>query len=265
MKEKIYEAIEKTYDKLFNLGYNVIAIFLYGSQNYELSTDSSDIDLKAIIAPTLNDIVLGKKLVSTTIEINEGLCDIKDIRSMMNCWKKQNVNFIELLFTKYRWINPEYKEILQPLFIHNEEIAHYDEDKALKCIRGMQMEKYHALFKDYPSQKEVIKKYGYSAKQLHHIWRLWDLTSKYVLGKSYEECLVPFNQLKETLKAMKRYDCPYEKMSEVSDSADLAMRQTEELIKNYRPASVNEEIEILMNKVTTNVIRKALKSELEEI
>lgn len=26
MKEKIYEAIDKTHDKLFNLGYNVIVI-----------------------------------------------------------------------------------------------------------------------------------------------------------------------------------------------------------------------------------------------
>ena len=52
-----------------------------------------------------DDIVFGRRLVSTTHEFDidgvQGLVDVKDCRSLISCWKKQNVNFVELLFTKY--------------------------------------------------------------------------------------------------------------------------------------------------------------------
>lgn len=264
MRDKIYNAIDKTHDKLFNLGYNVIAIMLYGSQNYGLDTEKSDIDLKAIVAPSFNDIVFNRQATSKTIEIDDGLCDIKDIRAMMNCWKKQNVNFVELLFTKYKWVNPEYKEILQPLFDHNEEIVHYDEQRAINCIKGMQMEKYHALFKPYPSQMEVINKYGYAAKQLCHIWRLRDLISKYVDGKSYLNCLTPSELLRETLIDIKEYK-PILNKEQVEESAKMAMNETIELLEKYSFAPINEEIGKMMDNVTAGVIKKALRKEIEEL
>lgn len=264
MKERIERAIKKANAKLWAAGYTVIAIMLYGSQNYGMATPTSDIDLKAIIVPSFEDIVYGRKMVSTTIEIDEGLCDVKDIRSMMGCWKKQNVNFVELLFTKYRWVNPDYEEILQPLFDHREEIVHYDEKHAINCIRGMMMEKYHALFKPYPAQKEVIEKYGYAAKQLSHIWRLKDLLVKYIGDYSYEMCLTPDKTTAKQLVAIKTYEMLYTDMDEVAASGREAMDRVEELLKDFTPAMVNEKTGELMDKVTADVIRKALKKELME-
>ena len=265
MVGEIEKAIEKANAQLCAAGYIVIAIMLYGSQNYGMATPTSDIDLKAIIVPSFEDIVHGRKMVSTTIEIDEGLCDVKDIRSMMNCWKKQNVNFVELLFTKYRWINPDYEEILQPLFEHREEIVHYDEKHAINCIRGgMMMEKYHALFKPYPAQKEVVEKYGYAAKQLSHIWRLKDLIVKYIRGYSYEMCLTPDKMTAKQLIAIKTYEKLYTDMDEVAASGRAAMDIVEGLLKDFTPAMVNEKTGELMDRVTADVIRKALKKELME-
>lgn len=264
MRERIEKAIEKAKAQLCAAGYTVIAIMLYGSQNYGMATSASDIDLKAIIVPSFEDIVFGRKMVSTTVEIDEGLCDVKDIRTMMSCWKKQNVNFVELLFTKYRWINPEYEEILQPLFEHREEIVHYDEKHAINAIRGMMMEKYHALFKPYPAQKEVVEKYGYAAKQLSHIWRFKDLIVKYIGGYSYEMCLTPDKMTAKQLIATKTYEKLYTDMDEVAASGREAMNRVEELLQYFSPAMVNEKTGELMDKVTAGVIRKALKKELIE-
>ena len=41
-------------------GLTVVGIFLYGSQNYNLDYEGSDIDLKAIVIPNINDIVFNK-------------------------------------------------------------------------------------------------------------------------------------------------------------------------------------------------------------
>lgn len=242
----------------------IIFVGCYGSQNYKLNYKGSDYDFKAIVTPSFEDVVFERKPISTTIELSDGLCDVKSIQAMMNCWKKQNVNFVELLFTKYKWVNPEYKEILQPLFDHNEEIVHYNEQRAINCIKGMQMEKYHALFKPYPSQMEVINKYGYAAKQLCHIWRLRYLISKYVDGESYLNCLIPSELLRKILIEIKEYK-PILDKEEVEESAKMAMNETIKLLEEYSFTPINEEIGQMMDNVTASVIRKALKSELEEI
>lgn len=261
MKKHLNECVrllQKKYGKN-----RVIFVGCYGSQNYKLNYEGSDYDFKAIVIPSFEDIVLERKPVSTTIELSNGLCDVKSIRLMMNCWKKQNVNFIELLFTEYRWVNPEYEKVLKPLFDNNEKIAHYDELHAINCIKGMQMEKYHALFKPYPSQKDVIDKYGYAAKQLCHIWRLKDLISKYVDGELYANCLVPSEALREILIGIKEYR-PILNKEQVEASAKMAIDETINLLENYSFTPINEEIDKLMNDVTTNVIKKALKKEIKE-
>ena len=88
------EEFGKCYPKLTLLG-----IIIQGSQNYNLDiyTDEykSDIDTKAIVIPSLEDVVMNKKPISTThiLSNNEHL-DIKDIRLYFDAFKKQNINFV---------------------------------------------------------------------------------------------------------------------------------------------------------------------------
>ena len=82
------------YEYVKSLGYNVLGVFVQGSDNYSLSWDGSDIDTKAILIPSFDDFVLNRKPVSTTLILpsNEHI-DIKDIRLMHDCFRKQNINF----------------------------------------------------------------------------------------------------------------------------------------------------------------------------
>ena len=69
-EEKIMKRVKEHYDEACSLGKEVVAVFLQGSQNYELDEYSeeymSDIDTKCIILPTLDDIVNGKAPYSST-------------------------------------------------------------------------------------------------------------------------------------------------------------------------------------------------------
>ena len=79
-----------------------VGLFLQGSQNYNLDYEGSDIDTKVIVIPNFTDFVLNAKPISTThIMENDEHVDFKDIRLMFDCIKKQNVNFVEILFTPY--------------------------------------------------------------------------------------------------------------------------------------------------------------------
>lgn len=161
-KAEVQKQVERHYEKLVELGYNVVGVFLYGSQNYELDYEKSDVDTKAIVLPTLEDIVLNRQPVSTTVDMGDNcLCDVKDIRKMFECFKKQNINFIELLFTQYYKLNPIYETLYRPMLDNAESIARYNNYASVNCMSGMALEKYNALTHPYPSIKEKIDKYGY--------------------------------------------------------------------------------------------------------
>lgn len=244
--------------------YEVVGIFIQGSQNYNLDIYDedykSDIDTKAIVLPSLEDIISNKDPVSTTLVLdNNEHIDVKDIRIMFNTFLKQNINFIEILFTKYKIMNPKYKELFNPMFINREKIAHYDINKALNCQCGMSQEKYIALKHPYPTIKDKIDKYGYDPKQLHHIIRMNDFIKKYVKGVPYEQCLIP-DDPQELIDIKKGIYSLYE--AEIK--AQLVNKETYEIAKanisedNKR----DEEVIEILNKVKENILKKRFKEEL---
>ena len=186
-------------------GDRVIGTFLQGSWNYsfEICDDESDVDTKCLLLPTFEDFCLGKKMVSTTHVLpNNEHIDFKDLRLYMSCFKKQNINFVEILFTDFFVLNPLYSEQINRLFYAKEAIGRYDVKAALNCICGMAYEKEKALCHPYPTLVDKIEKYGFDGKQLSHILRLYDFMKKYLNGVPYAQCLVPYDP--EFLLAVKR-------------------------------------------------------------
>ena len=125
-KIKIMRELENKKQYLIEYGFNennIIGIFLYGSQNYNLDTPTSDWDTKAIIVPTFDEVLfdrpLSKEIDVQRIEGEWEHCEVKDIREMVNMFKKQNINFIEILYTQYKWINPTYLNLWNKYFVDN--------------------------------------------------------------------------------------------------------------------------------------------------
>ena len=121
---KIMNRIKSDYDYLESLGFEVVAVALQGSQNYDLDYEGSDIDTKAIVLPTFRNLIMGGSKVSTTLilESNEHI-DVKDLRLMTDNFLKQNINFLEFLFTKYIYINLKYADSVQKMIDSREKIA----------------------------------------------------------------------------------------------------------------------------------------------
>ena len=112
-------------------------IFLRGSQNYNLDYEDSDVDTLVIVMPRFDEIVQNKRPISTTLMLQNGEhVDVKDVRLMFECLKKQNISFLEILFTEYCIINPNYKSAFSELRNNREIIARYDNYAALHCMAG---------------------------------------------------------------------------------------------------------------------------------
>jgi hypothetical protein len=171
----IMSRVEKHYNYLKEMGYNVVAIFAQGSMNYGLyindETYKSDVDTKAIVLPSLDDLIKGIK-TSVKYQFENEQIDVKDFRLMSDIWAKANPAYLELLFTKYMIINPMFQDIMKNILDMKEDIVKMNYVQLARCIQGMSLEKVKALKHNSPSQEEVLNKFNYAPKQLHHIRRL---------------------------------------------------------------------------------------------
>ena len=161
---------------MVSLGLNVIGVFAQGSMNYGLFIDEeeykSDVDTKAIVLPTLDDLISGSKMKSTKYDLDGEQIDVKDIRVMVDMWKKSNPAYLEILFTKYKVINPLYEKFINDIIKMGDDIVKMNFPQLAKCMSGMSKEKVIAMEHPYPSQLKDLEKFGYCPKQIHHIIRL---------------------------------------------------------------------------------------------
>ena len=261
-EKQLNQRLMEDYEYVKSLGYNVLGVFVQGSDNYSLSWDGSDIDTKAILIPSFEDFVLNRKPVSTTLILpsNEHI-DIKDIRLMHECFGKQNINFIEILFTRYRYINPEYAAIYQPMFDNNEKIAHYKNYAAVNCIAGMVFEKRKALCHPYEGLRAKIEKYGYDNKQLHHIVRCEEFLRRYISGVSYTDCLIPTNP-HHLIDIKASYIYSLDEACKLADKLVTATRVTLQEYMDTHDVVIDREVETVMNNVLINVLKHAFKKEI---
>lgn len=261
---EIMNRLQEHYNTVVDMNYEIVGIFLQGSQNYNLDYDGSDIDSKAIILPRFDDFVLNRKPVSTThiLENNEHI-DIKDMRLMFDCFKKQNINFVEILFTKYKIMNPKYKSLFKPMFDNNELIARYNNYASVNCISGMSLEKYKALEHPYPATIEKIEKFGYDPKQLHHIIRLNEFIKRYIDGESYKDCLISKNT--KYLINVKKGLHTLEEAREIAKRLSDETRKIKNDYMNTHKPIMNKEAENIMQKVLLDIIKYSFKSELMEV
>lgn len=240
-------------------------IFLQGSQNYGMADDESDIDSKCWFLPSVKQLVMNEPAISKThIMANNEHVDCKDIREYFKILRKQNINFMEVLFTDYFIVNPRYFDLWTDLQLHREEIADSNIYRFLKCCKGLVFEKQHALCHPYPSKMPLIEKYGFDAKQLSHAIRVYNFAMDFVLMcKSYKECLTPSN-VKE-LMDIKRYHIPeLDKKTavEIMESTVAEMEAFETVENKHRKDNLDPGIDKLLNEVLHKAVTRSLKEEL---
>lgn len=267
--EWIMEQVKRHYDeacKLFPED-RIVGVFLQGSQNYGLDYEGSDIDTKCIVLPTLDDLIFNRKPVSTTHVLpNEEHLDLKDVRLYFQTFRKQNLNFMEILFTKYKIVNPLYRLYWNRLIENNEQIARYNPVGAVKTMKGIAMEKYHAMEHRYPSKVDLIDKWGYDGKQLHHLMRVEEYLTRYVNGEPYADCLI--TKCPERLKEIKDMNNPKLLLDEARVVAGIYMGKVNAMADEFAAAHkddpVDAEVDKLLDEVQESIMRLGIVLDLEK-
>lgn len=260
--DKVTESIFEHYDYAKSHNYNIVALFLQGSQNYGLETHLSDVDTKAILLPSFKSIITQSKKTSTTLVLpNNEHCDVKDISCMYECFIKSNINFLEILFTEFKIINSKYKQEITELCANAEDIALYDYKRLVNSIIGMACEKRKALTHPYPATIEKIEKYGYDGKQLHHILRLSEFLDRLEAGESFKNCLRSKQaSVLNTIKIDPEFTV--DEAIQVADAYVEHLKDHRENSIRYKESVQNQDVKEFLNDSLYKIMKKSVENEL---
>lgn len=139
----------------------VLGVFLYGSWNYNTNTLDSDVDTKCILIPDLYHLAIKPYEVKHLHIFPDAedkdfeICECMTIMHMVNNWKKQNINFVEVMFTDYCIINPLYKDFWEEHFplADREKVARYD---LRQTIHSMVHQAIHTIKQDPEDPKKIM-------------------------------------------------------------------------------------------------------------
>lgn len=155
--------------------YDVLGVFLYGSQNYNLDTDDSDVDSIVVLVPSVKSLLCEKE-VSTTYELEDHHIAVKDLKAFNKNLLTLSPMAVEPLFSQWEWINDKYKYIYQNYY------QNYAQKIVMSCPAVL-YDKVRATI------KAMARKDYLTGKQYIHCRRLIRLLQQLAAGKKYDDAM----------------------------------------------------------------------------
>lgn len=200
---------------------------LYGSQNYGLATDASDVDTKSYVFPSIRDVAYHRPLLSKELVAPDGShVEMKDYRDMFANIRKQSMNFLETLFTPYVVVDKNWQKLYNCLHEKREELARLDVNRGAMATFGYMCNMYKNYLRDE------------NPKQVAHLMRLHDVLQRYALtDEPYEDLLFKPNGL-DYLRDVREGKVPAEELKKLGE---VLVAQSEQLIKGLPKREPNKE------------------------
>lgn len=123
---KVFEHAKAVDELCEKTGGMRIMTALFGSQNYNLDTNQSDVDTKSIVIPNLKD-WLWNEVHYDNINMPDGShAEIKNVTAMFKQFIKGDINFLEILYTPYVDIAPGWEWFYEELTAQADNISRHN-------------------------------------------------------------------------------------------------------------------------------------------
>jgi len=162
--ENILAAVKRHHEYVEKEGFLVVMTSLVGSQNYDLDSEKSDIDTFSLVFPPLKFLAAAEVPYNRCYVIEDGHCEVKDIRIALNLLKKPSPNSVEYFASKYKIYNPLFKEILHEYLDDNTKLWNM-----IHCNYG------HMLYAIAGMTHQLTKRNMPAGKRFSHALRLDDM------------------------------------------------------------------------------------------
>ena len=187
---KIFETLRQRYnDATDKYPGQVIAIATFGSQNYGISHEDSDIDTKTILLPSRADIINGVHVSISERIYPNGINQFKDFRDVLNnIMMKGGIGFLECFYTPFFICNPNNASYWYYLSVRKAAMAHKAHDRILHCARGMAKSYY----------EKILQKNDFKSK-IHLLW-IYTFIRRFIVDNNFSQALwlgANYNEIKE--------------------------------------------------------------------
>lgn len=196
--QQIYERLQSDYDLLAANGYEVVGVFLFGSQNYRLDHNDSDIDVRGVVIGKPEDIAMGQYGGTSTYHRENGCLYTSTVQELFYQISASSLVCLEPLLSEWRIVNPEYttwyhgvKNIIDDLVTCNP-VAVCNYYKSVIT---------HKLDIVFSKDTAAVEQWGYWSKPLVSALQHLDQLKRLNAGEHYSDIIVPTNH--EELKQIK--------------------------------------------------------------
>lgn len=258
-KEDIKNRVKEHYMEV-NEDYEVLGVFLKGSQNYieDLFSKKSDVDSCAVILPSNKEILLGIETPTVVKHLdNKEQITILDVRKLVSSFNKSSMNNLEPLFTEYFYIDEEYKEFFDKMKSIRESIAYMKPKEMAMYFMGVSLQDYKNLTSRSGGEDSDILEYGYSRKRLSHIIRFNNSLKSYIAENKFSEVIKSTSQ--EEIHEIRRKE-KY-KLEQALELAESTIKETTKLAKEYeasREKACSNEVKNLTEEYLMELLMKSL-------
>lgn len=226
----------------------VLMTVLIGSQNYNIASDSSDIDTVSFVLPNITEIASLRDPVATEYELDDGKCIVKDIRAALNLLMKTNPNSVEWFCSNYNIYNSNYEHMLKKFFDkkHRSEFLYCDLFQMENSCRGM--------------AKQLKNRNMPAGKKYSHALRIRDMFVSYILGDT--DNILKFRNEETRLIAAEAKRCNDEsrneefqqKSEEVADEISKMIEELNNTLSNDNKLAIQQN----KNKATIGHLQSSL-------
>ncbi len=206
----------------------ILFVGLYGSQNYGLDTPSSDVDCKAIVLPTVWETIIGEDKITSEIDMKTGKIIAKDILFYISLLRKQSIDAIEPLFSKFQVLSDTYREEVEALIGIREEIGRYNPKKVVLCAFGQTM----SYLKKYTEKDDMKSAAG--------ILRLNNFVNAYDKDYGFGDCLGSFGVWSRDLLMFAKTGAI--RKENIDESVQKAVKNTESFAEKYKNSDFSSNI-----------------------
>jgi hypothetical protein len=250
--EWIMERMKKIYKYCTDFYYeesHIVGLFYYGSANYGLDTQESDIDTCLLVIPNVEEIIDKRKISFETVG-EYGHIVVKDVRDWYDSFIKPSIVMAECLFTDYKILNPKYIQFWEELVERREKFMEANKNGVKNNIIG------HAR----AEAKKIAAERADYHKCFSHMLRLEYLLLNYLGTNNYETSskYITWDQIKEVKEGAMT-------LEEIKSCADVLLKVFDGFMSiKFETPEEAEEVKIQGRELVNAMVKLSLKEDLED-
>ena len=231
--------------------YEIVGTFLYGSQNYGLDTEDSDVDTVTLVMPTARSLYSDQERPKEIILSNGEHCVTRDIRLFFRGLLKNSFNDVELLFSRYNIVSSKYTILWNKLLEHREEIGRVNEKNFVYSVLGMAYNNHKKIYQEKNTKNDQYNQKGYNAKARMRFLYEYLVITKYMEGYKVADVFYQSEEARKQLikikEGVKNKDFSKERLEYFKKVSDIDLNWLETITafyikKGYKPSEQTQKL-----------------------